>query len=194
MNRRRFFLIFFHSWKNSIILVRANLKTQSAMEDYSHLEKFIKENYAAVCAVAMRFVDKDTAQDITQDVLSKFWENREKYKDIESLDDFLFIMVRNEALDYLRARKRENERYNRLEWQEAEEQTFHALVEEETNQLLVHAVNRLPAQTAHVIRLALSGYSNKEIALLVGVSINTVKTLKYGGIRKLKEYFDACNS
>lgn len=68
------------------------------MEDYSHLEKFIKENYAAVCAVAMRFVDKDTAQDITQDVLSKFWENREKYKDIESLDDFLFIMVRNERI------------------------------------------------------------------------------------------------
>ena len=56
------------------------------MEDYSQLEKFIRENYAAICAVAMRFVDKDTAQDITQDVLSKFWENREQYKNVKSLD------------------------------------------------------------------------------------------------------------
>ena len=52
------------------------------MEDYSRLEKFIRENYAAVCAVAAQFVDKDTAQDIAQNVLSRFWENREKYKDV----------------------------------------------------------------------------------------------------------------
>ena len=102
------------------------------MEDYSHLEKFIKENYAAICAVAMQFVDKDTAQDITQDVLFKFWENREKYKDVKSLDNFLFTMVKNEALSYLRSRKRENERYKELNQEEAEEQTFHTLVEEET--------------------------------------------------------------
>ena len=64
-------------------------------------------------------------------------------------------------------------------------------MEEETNQLLLHAISLLPEQTAHVIRLVLSGYSNKEIALLVNVSINTVKTLKYGGIRKLREYFES---
>lgn len=160
------------------------------MEDYSHLEKFIKENYAAICAVAMQFVDKDTAQDITQDVLFKFWENREKYKDVKSLDNFLFTMVKNEALSYLRSRKRENERYKELNQEEAEEQTFHTLVEEETNQMLIHAINQLPTQTAHVMRLVASGYSNKEIAILVNTSVNTVKTLKYGGIRMLREYFE----
>ena len=119
------------------------------MEDYARLEKFIKENYAAVCAVAMQFVDKDTAQDITQDVLSKFWENREKYKDVEKLDDLLFIMVRNEAISYLRSRQRENTRNESLAPDEAEEpQVFRTLVEEETNQILVHAINKLPAQTA----------------------------------------------
>lgn len=161
------------------------------MEDYSFLEKFIRENYAAVHAVAMRFVDKDTAQDITQNVLFKFWENREKYTDIQSLDDFLFIMVRNESLFYLRSRKNNNK--HQEAWSEEEEvetETFHTLIEEETNQILLHAINQLPEQTAHVIRLVLSGYSNKEIALLINVSINTVKTLKYGGIRKLREYFE----
>ena len=187
---RDFFSIFFYSTEKSRIIALAKSNSRAVMEDYSRLEKFIRENYAAVCAVAAQFVDKDTAQDIAQNVLSRFWENREKYKDVESLDDFLFVMVKNEALDYLRSRKRERERYSQLEWEEAEEQTFHTLVEEETNQLLVHAINQLPPQTAHVMRLALSGYSNKEIALLVNVSINTVKTLKYSGVRKLREYFE----
>ncbi len=160
------------------------------MEDYAFLEKFIRENYAAVCAVAMRFVDKDTAQDIAQNVLFRFWENREKYADIESLDDFLFIMVRNEALSFLRSRKKENIRHEKWEGERGEEeQLLPVLIEEETNQIVLHAIGLLPAQTAHVMRLVLSGYSNKEIALLIDVSINTVKTLKYGGIRKLCEYF-----
>ena len=162
------------------------------MEDYARLEKFIKENYAAVCAVAMQFVDKDTAQDITQDVLSKFWENREKYKDVEKLDDLLFIMVRNEAISYLRSRQRENVRNESLAPDEAEEpQVFRTLVEEETNQILIHAINKLPAQTAHVMRLVLSGYSNKEIALLLNVTLNTVKTLKQNAYKMLRKLLGA---
>ena len=62
-------------------------------------------------------------------------------------------------------------------------------IEEETNQILINAINQLPSQTAHIMRLVLSGYDNKEIAILVNISLNTVKTLKYGGIRKLREYF-----
>lgn len=161
------------------------------MEDYAFLEKFVRQNFAAVCAVASHFVDKDTAQDIAQNVLFRFYENREKYTNLESLSDFLFVMVRNEALNYLQARRKEMERCGKwVEEQEEEERIFHALVEEESNQILLHAVSLLPPQTAHIIRLVLSGYTNKEIAVLVGISINTVKTLKYGGIRKLREYFE----
>lgn len=185
-----FFAFFLFSGNN--IKLAEGIQGFRGMEDYSFLEKFIRENYAAVCAVAERFVDRDTAQDIAQNVLFKFWENREKYAEVESLDDFLFIMVRNEAISYLRSRKTESERHEVWEGEREEERdVFHALVEEETNQLLLHAISLLPEQTAHVIRLVLSGYSNKEIALLVNVSINTVKTLKYGGIRKLREYFES---
>lgn len=82
----------------------------------------------------MRFVDKDTAQDITQEVLFKFWKNREQHKDIKESDNFLFIMVKNETLSYLRSRKRENEQYKQLEQEEAKEQVFYALVKEGRDQ------------------------------------------------------------
>ena len=38
------------------------------------------------------------------------------------------------------------------------------------------------------MRLVLSGYENKEIAQVIGVSVNTIKTLKYSAMKKLKEY------
>ena len=161
------------------------------MEDYSILEKFIRDHYASLCAVAARFVDKDTAQDITQDVIFKFWEKRDKYTTLDSIDNFLFIMIKNESLSYLRRLKSENERYSKLQQEESEDpKILHTLIEEETNQILINGINQLPPQAAHIMRLVLSGYDNKEIALLIDVSINTVKTLKYGAIRKLREYFN----
>ena len=160
------------------------------MKDYSELEKFIREHYASLRSVATRFVDSDTAQDVTQNVIYKFWEKRGEFDQIKNLDNFLFTMIKNEALTYLRTTKNENKKYDQLSQEEAESpEVFHIMIEEETNQILLNAINQLPPQTAHIIRLVLSGYDNKEIATLVNISLNTVKTLKYGGIRKLRKYF-----
>ena len=161
------------------------------MKDYTKLEKFIREHYASLRSVASRFVDPDTAQDITQNVIYKFWEKKEHVDQIKDLDSFLFTMIKNEALTYLRSSKKETNKYSKIPLQEDEEtpEVLHIMIEEETNQILINAINQLPSQTAHIMRLVLSGYDNKEIAILVNISLNTVKTLKYGGIRKLREYF-----
>ena len=70
-----------------------------------------------------------------------------------------------------------------------EPQIFNLFVEEETIQRLQTAIGQLPEQSARIIRLALSGLENKEISRLLKVSVNTVKTLKYSAIRKLREHF-----
>ena len=56
------------------------------MKDYTKLEKFIREHYASLRSVASRFVDPDTAQDITQNVIYKFWEKKEH---IDQIKDFI---------------------------------------------------------------------------------------------------------
>ncbi len=160
------------------------------MKDYSKLEEFIRRHYTSLLAVANRFVDPDTAQDITQNVIYKFIEKETLINQIENADSFLFTMVKNEAFAHFRAAKNENKRYEQLRPEEAEDsEILRILIEEESNQMLLNAIETLPPQTAHIIRLVLAGYDNKEIAVLVNVSINTVKTIKYSGIRKLREYF-----
>ncbi len=165
------------------------------MRKSHELETFIKEHYAALCAVAVRFVGSpDAAQDIAQEVIIKFWENQHNQQDINSIGSFLYTMVKNESLNYLRGLQRETQRYTKLEIEEQEDpQVLNQLIAEDTNQTLINAINTLPLQSARIMRLVLSGYENREIAQIMGISVNTIKTLKYAAIRKLREYFSSGN-
>ncbi len=102
-------------------------------------------------------------------------------------------MVKNASLNYLRGKKREEQRYLNIhsERDDKDDELFNILVEEEYNQLLISLIEQLPKPNARVIRYALSGYNNKEISILLGISINTVKSMKYSAIRKLREYFNS---
>ena len=161
------------------------------MRQPTELEILIREHYAALYATALKFVKSpDHAKNVVQEVFIHFWEKRPQDTRIESKKDYLFAMVRNHSLNYLRSLKREQERYNQLEIEESQEaEVFNLMVEEESNYQLEVAIRTLPEQSARIIRMALSGYENKEIARLLQISVNTVKTLKYGAIRKLREYF-----
>ena len=145
-----------------------------------------------MCATAFHFIgSQDLAQDITQEVIIKFWQNKEDLE-IRFIENFLYTMIKNEALNYLRGVERENKRISKLEIETSEDShVLNLLIAEETNQLLIQAINQLPTQSARIMRLVLSGYENKEISQVMGVSVNTIKTLKYAAIRKLREYFDS---
>ena len=160
------------------------------MRESQQLEIFIRKHYSSMRAVALHFIGSpDIAQDITQEVIIKFWKNREYYPDIESASSYLYTMIKNESLNYLRRTEREKKRYNKLEIEEYEYPTvLNRLIEEDINQILIDAINKLPGQSARIMRLVLSGYENKEIAQVIGVSVNTIKTLKYSAMKKLKEY------
>jgi RNA polymerase sigma-70 factor (ECF subfamily) len=161
------------------------------MNEDPELERIFRAHYAALYAVALKFViSPDIAQDITQDVLVRFWERRYLHRGLTSIENFLFTAIKHESLNYLRSRQRAEKRHQHLAPASSEAPAvLNLLIEEETNQLLVEAINQLPEQSARVMRLLLSGYENKEVALILGVSVNTIKTLKYGAIRKLREYF-----
>ena len=64
---------------------------------------------------------------------------------------------------------------------------FKDVIRQETFRILHSAIDRLPNQTRQVILLSMEGNSNQEVGELLGVSINTVKTLKKNGYAILRE-------
>lgn len=163
----------------------------TVVEQYGELDLFIRSNYAPMYAVALKLTSSPAAaEDIVQEVILKFWENRSRYATLDSIGNYIFVMVRNESLNYLRSRKREDARHAALRQPENDgHDILNKLIEEEINTMVLSAIDGLPEQSARVMRLSLSGMNNAQIAKLLAVSVNTVKTLKYIAMRKLRGHF-----
>ena len=156
-------------------------------------EALFQELYPSMCAVATRFItDRDAAEDIAQEAFIKLWEKRTAYKEIPCLKTFLYVSVKNLCFNYIRDKKVTID-YTSPEAQNQEVIFKDYLIEEEAYRIIDNAVNALPPQSARIVKMCLEGKQNKEIAEILDISVNSVKTLKYNALNvrrnSLKDYF-----
>ena len=134
-----------------------------------------KKYFGSMCVIAKSFIsDTQAAEDIVQDIFIRLWEKRREYEEIPNLQVFLYVLVKNRCMDFLRSKK------NTIEYTETEliyqAETFQDLVQEE----------ELPVQSAKIMRLTLDGKQNKEISEILNISVNSVKTLKYNALHTMR--------
>lgn len=153
----------------------------------SAFEKILQRYYTTLCAFSNHIVkDKENAEDIVQELFVKMWTQRNQLENIESIKDYLFTCTRNHSLTFLRNQKRRENHLKQIP-REEEDHTSAYLIEEETNRLLLESVALLPPRSAEVISLGLQGMKQEKIAQQMNISINTVKSLKYEAIQKLRD-------
>ncbi|MCI5989373.1 MAG: RNA polymerase sigma-70 factor [Bacteroidales bacterium] len=155
---------------------------------YSQFQDIFNRYYASLCVFADRYVeDKALSSDIAQDVFVKLWEKRSSFQDQMRVRSFLYTAVHNRALNEISRKKTEKnckESLNRLFVNDL----FHErVVEEETFRLLLEEIDRLPGQMREIMLRALDGMRNKAIADDLGISPETVHTLKRIAYKKLRE-------
>ncbi|MEN7550230.1 RNA polymerase sigma-70 factor [Rapidithrix thailandica] len=156
-------------------------------EKYSNFEEVFKMFYPSMCMVALKYVeDEGVAKDIAQGVFVKLWEKRTEYQEVSSIKAFLYTMVRNASLNYLRDRKIRSIHHQQIE-KESELFARNVEIEEESYRLLNAAIQQLPPRSAEIIKLNLKGLKNTEIAKELDISVNTVKTLKYNALKELRK-------
>lgn len=147
------------------------------------------EYYATLCLFANRYVDDhDTAADIVQDVFVKLWQFKSDFLYLHQVKAFLYTSVRNRALNELEHNQVVLQ-YAQKVIEKQKDSFFHDLIiEEETFRILTEAIDKLPAQMKAIMRLALEGKKNAEIAERLNVSAETVHTLKKAAYKKLRIY------
>jgi RNA polymerase sigma-70 factor (ECF subfamily) len=118
------------------------------------------------------------AEDIIQESFIKLWERRDILTEVVKPKDFIFILVRNRALDALR-RLATSEKEKEKLWVHLKQQSDYSdyyLEAEQASQILKDIIDQLPAQQQKAFTMSRDlGLSHQDIADELKISRNTVK-------------------
>lgn len=165
----------------------AYITQEATSDDFTSL---VDRLYVPLCYAANRFVnDKTAAEDIVQETFARLWELRKKEKQIQHIDNYLYMLVHNLALEWLRNRKMQ-EKYI-LSRHNKEINIFNHIVEADVAMQIIAEIEKLPPRSKRIMELTFQGFDNQQIAQDMNISVNSVKTLKYKSIDKLKAAFSS---
>ncbi len=145
--------------------------------------------YARLVVFADRFdLPRETSEDLAQEVFIFLLRVRENFRTISQLKAYLYQSMRNRCLNHIR-HTQVHDRYVESERLKTEHAFENAVIEEEIYARLIQAIEMLPPQSREVMRLSLQKKNNREIAELMGLAVETVKSYKKESKKKLIDYF-----
>lgn len=149
--------------------------------DETELKRFYQLYFPCFYSFAFRYVqEEETCRDIVQEVFIAYWERHTEFSNPVSLKVFFYRSIRNRCLNILRkpTYTQETASIESLHNTASTEFLEEAIIQEEVVMIVRQQIARLSPQEQKIIRLSLQGKSNQEIADLLAISINTVKTHK----------------
>ena len=163
-------------------------------KDPEAFEVFYDRHGGVAYSLAYRIVgEKAAAEDVTQEAFISVWRSGARFDRARgSVRSWMLSIVRNRAIDMLRSRAGKAPKLTFdddavLEQRPAEELTDEEAMQRETAQELRGAVGSLPGEQAKVIELAyFGGFSQSEIAAMLGVPLGTVKGRMRLGMEKIR--------
>jgi RNA polymerase sigma-70 factor, ECF subfamily len=145
-------------------------------------------------SLAYRIVgERGAAEDVTQEAFISIWRSGARYDRTRgSVRSWMLSIVRNRAIDALRSSAGKAPRLTLdddsiLEQRPAEELTEEEAIRHETATEVRGALDQLPGDQSKVIELAyFGGFSQSEIARMLGVPLGTVKGRMRLGLEKIR--------
>ncbi|TRZ41290.1 hypothetical protein DMZ48_17835 [Robertkochia solimangrovi] len=136
---------------------------------------------------SMRFVkDEYIAEEVVGDVMFKLWNERTRFESIKDIKPYLYQMVRNASIDHIRKNQKIHSLDPDFDTGDSEDFDFDFL-EEEVHSVLIQALQNLPEKCRRVFEHScLEGMKYKEIAELMEISVNTVKSQRTRAIELLQ--------
>ena len=169
-------------------------------DDQKAFEELFKLFYERLLNFCVHFIkDKEVAEEIVSDVLLRVWEKRKELSHVLNLETYLFIMVKNQSINYTK-------QFSNYRFVYLEETGNHQLLnindpgkELERRELVFkmdQAIETLPQQCKIIFSLIKEeGLKYKEVAQILDISPRTVETQLVRAMQKLDKilapYVDA---
>ncbi|WP_455639098.1 RNA polymerase sigma-70 factor [Parabacteroides sp.] len=142
-------------------------------------------------------LSEEDAENLVQDIFLYLWEHKEQIPLLGNLNAYLFTMVKNRCIDFLRKQTRAGNTKLPLSELEEKELQFklYSLQKFDENHfsvadidtLITQAIDSLPERCREIFILSrMEGLRHKEIAERLNISINTIESQIAIALKKLK--------
>lgn len=164
------------------------LRTQSG--DEKAFSQLHKQFHQSTLRFLRSLIKDDNVFDLNQEVWISVFKKISTLNDVSRFKHWLFQITRNQAMDSLRRNKRTDYFDDLVDNELAQSDT----VNEENLDLKNHrqisqARENLSSKLNEVVELYyFQGMDYKEVALIVGCSIGTIKSRLHGARKKMKDY------
>jgi RNA polymerase sigma-70 factor (ECF subfamily) len=167
-----------------------NVLSTSGLPLKDHFDAIYVAYYPRMIRFAKEYVlMEEDAENIVQDIFVLLWEKRDVLEIKVSLVPYLFTLLRNKCLDFLR-HKTVEEDFNKeyAVRQMALEQLNYAFSsDEEIEKLLSDAIRSLPERCREIfIKSRVEGKKYEEIANELNLSVHTIETQMSIALKKLR--------
>lgn len=150
-----------------------------------------KEYYKILVTYGVQITgNRVAAEDHVQELFSTLYEQTPHFLNVYTLRSYLYNTIRNKSLMYLRHKQVENGYFQNIlqcnpEY-EIDNNGEEGLFKEEFYRHLSKAVDQLPARQRELFLFYMEGKKNREIAKIMNISIETVKTQKKRAIASVR--------
>ncbi len=156
--------------------------------------RLYNEHYRGLSVYAANIVGNlDEAEDIVQEAFSSLWEHDNAFISPTAIKAYLYRSVRNASLDTLKHKSVEEsyirktmEAYPEIKFDDSGE----TLNKEMVYAKLFQTIENLPQRQREIFILYMRGKKNREIAEIMGISTDTVKTQKRRAMGILRQKLD----
>jgi RNA polymerase sigma-70 factor (family 1) len=177
------FLNSYHTYDLEKLIVLLKSSDIHAFDEIYH--RFVPKLHGFLLKL---YKDQILAEEVTQEVFIKIWENRQGIKTGYTFDGYLYKIARNKIYDLLNQQKRKQQVYGSLKVLESSNELEDAILYEDLNQQVNAVINALPASQKEIFILSRHELlSNEQIAQKLQLSRRTVETQLYRALQKIKK-------
>ena len=158
-------------------------------------KEIYEEYYEMLLSVSIQYVvDREEAREAVQNAFVKLWEHRKSILDTTNLKNFLYTIVKNNSLNYLKKQEFILRSHEDLKWIEMHYQYeamsclgFDSIEFSELKTIIEEAVEHLPDHCRTVFKLSrFDDLMNKEIAQKLQITEKTVEAHMTKALKLLK--------
>lgn len=141
--------------------------------------------YKALVNYAMQMLGtQDSAEDVVQNAFMQLWQQGRQSRGDNHIRAFLYNITRNAAIDRLRHDKIVQDYQESYEINANGEED--SIFTEEVFRQLFEEIDRLPSRQREIFLLLMKGQKNREIAENLNIAEETVKKLRFRGMKTLR--------